>query len=147
MQLPPMDMWRMDYIGPINSPCSATGAKYILVIVDYFSRFLFARAVQDATMQSIMDVILNYVVPICGWPRSIYSDNGSHFTGGEIQTMFRNFGVTHLPAAISHPSSVELAERYVQMTIGRLRLKCIDGQTAKYWGLLLGDSILDFNTR
>ena len=81
------------------------------------------------------------------WPRSIYSDNGTHFTGGEIQTMFRNFGVTHFHAAISHPSSVGLAERYVQMTVGRLRLKCIDCKDASHWGLLVRDAILDINTR
>lgn len=109
IQLRPMDMWGMDNIGPINLPCAATGARYILIIVDYFSRFLFGRAVVEATMQSTMDAILNHVVPICGWPRSIYSDNGSHFTGGEMQTMLSNFGVTHFTPAISHPSSVGLA--------------------------------------
>ena len=147
IQVRPMDMWGMDYIGPINPPCAATGAKYILIVVDYFSRFLFGRAVQEATMQSTMETLLNYIVPICGWPRSIYSDNGSHFTGGEVQTMLRNFGVTHFAAAISHPSSVGLAERYVQMTVGRLRLKCIDCRSATHWGLLLRDAILDINTR
>ena len=147
IQLSPMDMWGMDYIGPINPPCAATGDKYILIIVDYFSWFLFGRAVVEATMQSTMDTILNYIVPICGWPRSISSDNGSHFVGGEMQTMLRNFGVTHFAAAISHASSVGLAKQYVQMTVGRLRLKCIDCQSADHWGLLLRDAILDINTR
>lgn len=147
VQMRPMDMWGMDYIGPINPPCAATGARYILIIVDYFSRFLFGRALAEATMQATMDTILNHVVPIWGWPRSIYSDNGSHFTGAEIQTMFRNFGVTHFAAAISHPSAVGLAERYVQMTIGRIRLKCIDCQSSAHWGLLVRDAILDINTR
>lgn len=146
IQLRPMDMWGMDYIGPINPPCAATRAKYILIIVDYFSRFLFGHAVAVATMQSTMDPILNYVVPICGWPRSINSDNGSHFVGGEMQTMLRNYAVTHFAAAISHPSSVGLAERYMKMTVGRIRLKCIDCQNAEYWGLLLRDAKLDINT-
>jgi hypothetical protein len=59
-----MDMWGMDNIGPINPPCAATNAKFILVIVDYFSRFLFGRAVVEATMQSTIDVIFNHLVPI-----------------------------------------------------------------------------------
>lgn len=33
------------------------------------------------------------------------------------------------------------------MTVGRLRLKCIDCQDAGHWGLLLRDAILDINTR
>ena len=115
LQLQPMDMWGMDYIGPITPSCAITGAKYILIIVDYFSRFLFARPLLEAMMSSTMDVILNHVTPITGWPRSVYSDNGSHFTGKEIHDMFAKFGVTHFAAAISHPSAVGLAERYVPM--------------------------------
>ena len=108
-QLQPMDMWGMDYIGPITLSCAITGAKYILIIVDYFSSFLFARPLLEATMSSTMDMILNHVTSITGWPRSIYIDNGSHFTGKEIQDMFTKFGVTHFAAAISHPSAVGLA--------------------------------------
>ena len=147
LQLRPMDMWEMDYIGPITPACEVTGSKYILIIVDYFSRFLFARPVLDATMQSTMDTILNHITPIVGWPRSIYSDNGSHFTGKDIQEMFEKFGVTHFPAAISHPSAVGLAERYVQMLTGRIRLRCIDNKTPNFWGLLVREAVIDINTR
>ena len=147
LQLQPMDMWGMDNIGPITPACSITGAKYVFIIVDYFSRFLFARPLVGATMQSTMEVILNHVVPITGWPRSIYSDNGSHFTGKEIQDMFSHFGVTHFSAAISHPSAVGLAERYVQMITGRIRLRCLDDKSPAIWGLYMRDVVLDINTR
>ena len=137
----------MDNIGPITPACSITGAKYVFIIVDYFSRFLFARPLVGATMQSTMEVILNHVVPITGWPRSIYSDNGSHFTRKEIQDMFSRFGVTHFSGAISHPSAVGLAERYVQMITGRIRLRCLDDKSPAIWGLYMRDVVLDINTR
>ena len=94
-----------------------------------------------------MDVILNHVVRITGWPRSIYSDNGSHFTGKEIQDMLAKFGVTHFAAAISHLSAVGLAERYVQMLTGRIRLRCLDSKTSAFWGLHVRDAVLDIYTR
>ena len=147
LQLQPNDMWGIDYIGPITPTCEVTGSRYILIIVDYFSRFLFARPLPDATMQSTMDVILNHVTPVVGWPKSIYSDNGSHFTGKDIQDMFVQFGVTHFPAAISHPSAVGLAERYVQMLTGRIRLRCIDRKSSAHWGLLVREAVIDINTR
>ena len=149
LQLQPMDMWGIDYIGPIVPSCEVTKSRYILIIVDHFSRFLFARPVPDATTQSTMDTILNYVTLVVGWPRSVYSDNGSHsgFMGKEIQEMFSKFGVTHFSAAISHPSAVGLAERYVQMLTGRIRLRCIDNTTPKHWGLLVREAVIDKNTR
>lgn len=147
LQLQPMDMWGMDYIGPITPSYAITGANYIIIIVDFFSRFLFACPLLEATLSSTMDVILNHFTPITGWPRRVYSDNGSHFTGKEIQDMFAKFGVTHFAAAISHPSAVGLAEQYVQMLTGRIRLKCIDQKSSLFWGLFVHEAVQDIKTR
>jgi hypothetical protein len=142
-----MDMWRMDYIGPITPACNITREKYVLIIMDYLSQFIFARPLVKTTMQSTMDVILNHVVPITGWPRSIYSANGSHFTGRDIQDLFTAFGITHFSAVISHALPVGLAERYVQMLTGAIRLRCLDHKSSSYWGLLVREAVLDINTR
>ena len=32
----------MDFLGPITLECEATKAKYVLIIVDYFLRFMWA---------------------------------------------------------------------------------------------------------
>ena len=61
--------------------------------------------------------------------------------------MFEKFGVTHFPAAIPHPSAVGLAEQYVQMLTGRIRLRCIDNKTPNFWGLLVCEAVIDINTR
>jgi hypothetical protein len=123
------------------------GSKYILIIVDYYSRFLFARPTREATMKSTMDMILNNVVPITRRPRSIYSDNGRRSTGMEIQDMFARFGVTHFAAVISHLSAAGLAERYVQMLVGQIRLRCLDHKSSSFWGLLVREAVVDINTR
>ena len=147
MQFSPMDMIGMDFIGPINPPCEATGAVYILLVIDYFSRFVFGAPLQKADQQSTMDVFVNRIVPIAGWPKSVYSDNGSHFTGMAIKKMWEDHGVLHFAATISHPQSVGLSERYVQMVMGRIRLRCISLGSSKNWGLLVMDALIDINTR
>jgi hypothetical protein len=48
LQFKPMDMLAIDYIGPITPACKGSGARYILVMVDYYSRFVFAQPVQNA---------------------------------------------------------------------------------------------------
>ena len=147
LQFSPMDMIGMDFIGPINPPCGATGAVYILLVVDYFSRFLFGAPLQKADQLSTMQVIVERIVPVVGWPKSVYSDNGTHFTGAAIKKMWEDHGVQHFTAAVSHPQSVGLSERYVQMTMGRIRLKCIERGTSRDWGLLVKDAVIDINTR
>ena len=147
LQFSPMDMVGMDFIGPINPPCEATGATYILLVVDYFSRFVFGAALGKADQQSTMRFFVDKVVPIVGWPKSVYTDNGSHFTGSAIRKMWEDHRVMQFTAAISHPQSVGLSERYVQMTMGRIRMSCIEMGSSKNWGLLVKDALININTR
>ena len=147
LQFRPMDMIGMDYVGLINPPCKATGYVYILIVIDYFSRFLWAVGVQKADQASTMKALLNHIVPIFGWPLTVYTDNGGHFTGTMISKMWTDHGVMHFPSAISHPQSVGLSERYVQMLMGRIRLNCISQGSSKPWGQEIRNSVLAINTR
>jgi transposase InsO family protein len=146
LQFKPMDMLAIDYIGPITPACKGSGAKYILVMVDYYSRFVFAQPVQCADQATTMATLLNTVVPVVGWPRTIYSNNGSHFVGKEIEQMFKDHGVVHFNAAISHPSSVGLAERYVRMIIGSVRLQCLQAGSTDFWSHYVRNAVININT-
>jgi hypothetical protein len=74
-----MDMVGLDFIGPI-SPTTKAGKGYIIILVDYLSKYLFARAVPaptaDATWRLMLEVAAQF-----GWPLSACTDNGSHFIG------------------------------------------------------------------
>jgi len=93
-----------------------------------------------------MSPLLEKVIPVVGWPMTVYTDNGTHFTGQNIQKMWQDHGVLHFPSAISHPQSVGLSERYVQMLVGRIRLNCISLGTAAQCRLHIRDAVSDINT-
>ena len=94
LEFKPRDMVGMDFVGPINPPCEATGAIYILLLVDYFSRFPFGTTLERADQQATMRFVVKKVVQIVGWPKSVYTDNGSHFTGlaGRSEDVGRSWG-------------------------------------------------------
>lgn len=125
----PMDMIGMDYVGPIK-PESLTGNKYILIVVDYFTRFVWAKAVPVANSQATSD-FLNEIAATFGWPIVAYSDNGSHFHKFCTTTLEGN-GVKQIFAPISHPQSVGLSERYVQAVLAGLR-KVLQGDPQRMW--------------
>lgn len=136
----------MDFIGPINPPCLATGYIYILVVIDYCSRFLWAVGTMKADKVSTMHALLNHVIPIVGWPLTVYSDHESHFTGSLISQMWSDHGVIHFTSAISYPHSVGLSERYVQILIERICLSCISLDTSRYWSKEIHNAVLAINT-
>lgn len=80
----PMKMICIDWVGPINPPCSITGHQYILVAVDYFSKFVWAKSYASHTQEETMDFFIVFLVPVFGWPEWVYSDNGGHFAGTKL---------------------------------------------------------------
>ncbi|SLM34951.1 Ribonuclease H-like domain [Lasallia pustulata] len=147
LELEPMSMVGLDFLGPINPSCNATNHKYILLAIDYFTRFMWMESYSFCTMIEVADLFQNQIVPVFGWPEAIYSDNGSHFTGQEINTIFQSHGVTHYTAPVTHPSSVGLIERNVQLVLSQLRARCIAAGTPGSWSRYIPEIALSINTR
>jgi len=144
----PWKLVGMDFLGPI-SPAGSGGEKYILVVVCYFTKMVFIKAYESATSESVLDFWVNHLGPILGWPGCMYSDNGSHFTAHETVTMFESHGSDVVFAPISHPQSVGLAERMVQLVASQLRKWVIakGPHAAQIWNHALSEIQLMINTR
>ena len=120
MSLQPMDLLGMDFVGPIN-PKSKNGSVYILLAVDYFSRYLFAHATQRNTGEAVVTFLEQCIAKVFGWPLAFYVDNGSHFVKGRLPAKLQEVGTKLFTAPITNPRSVGLAERYVQLILAGLR--------------------------
>ena len=137
----------IDFLGPIKPACSATGHKYILLVIDYYTRFVWLMSYKFCTQAEVADLLCNHIVPVFGWAKAIYSDNGSHFTGKDIKAIFKAHGVTHMTAPVTHPSSVRLIERNVQLVLSQLQANCINAATPDAWSQYIPEIALSINTR
>lgn len=144
----PMCLVGMDFLGPISPKCKVTGAKYILVVVDYYSKFtwLFATATADA---EVVRTCWLQIVASFGFPNTIFCDNASYFVGADGTAFFASHGVQIIPAPITHPSSVGQAERTVQLASSQLRRYVIERgkQGRDAWGTAIPQISLNINTR
>jgi hypothetical protein len=118
VQVRPMDMMGMDGLGPI-SPTSQ-GNSYILIAVDYFTRYTWAVAVPTINGPVVVN-FLESIARTFGLSRSVYTDNASYFVEGQLPKFLHSKGVQQFPAPKTHPSSVGLLERYVQLMLYGLR--------------------------
>ncbi|KAH0607822.1 uncharacterized protein H6S33_002856 [Morchella sextelata] len=145
-QLQPMDLWGMDFIGPI-APISRSGNRYILIVVDYFTRYLFTSTVARADSAAVV-ALISEIGKYIGWPRAIYNDNGSHFVNASVKQLLERRGVKQFPAPKSHPQSVGLAERYVQLVVVGLRTLMATSLPNRYiWDEMLPGVTHAINTR
>ena len=145
VHLQPLDMMGFDFVG--RFPESPRGNKYIIIGVDYFSRYLFGKAVPDSQGKSAV-ALLTEVVNYFGWPRAVYTDNGAHFVSGAFAEVLRRFSVIHIPAPKAHPQSVGLAERYVKLLVDGLKVTVM-GQKRQQedWDLVVDSVVHAINTR
>ena len=78
----PMQRLNMDFKGPL--PTSTGNNKYLLTIIDEYSRFPFAYACKDMTARTIK-LKLRDLFSIFGMPDFIHTDRGTDFIGKELQ--------------------------------------------------------------
>ena len=106
----PWDKLAIDY----NGPHAAYGARSIVVMVDYYSRFLTAEFVKSTDFASLAP-FLKRTFGLMGNPVSIRSDNGPPFNGRESQEYCANEGITPEYSTPANPQQNGLVERYMQL--------------------------------
>ena len=119
LHLMPLDCMGIDFIGPFT-PVARSGARYICIGVDYFSRFMWGKALPVANSANTIRFFEESVTNTFGWPRIVYSDNGRHFQG-KFKEKLSAMKVKQIGAPITHPESVGLAERYIKLILNELR--------------------------
>ncbi len=78
--IPPTDIferWGIDIVGPL--PKTKEGNRYIVVAMDYFSRWPEARPLKAANTETVATFIYEEIICRFGAPRILQSDRGTHF--------------------------------------------------------------------
>ncbi|GJS50099.1 reverse transcriptase domain-containing protein [Tanacetum coccineum] len=85
------DIWGIDFMGPFPS---SRGNKYILVAVDYLSKWVEAKALPTNDARVVCK-FLKTLFSRFGAPRAIISDRGTHFCNDQFTKVMLKYGVTH----------------------------------------------------
>lgn len=121
--------------GPVNPTCLQTGGRYVLIVIDYFSRFVWAAPTLAADSASVIRIFEMNIAPVFGWPCNCFSDNRAHFTSAALRQVFDKHSVNHVFAPVSHPTSVGMVKRAVQMVLALVRRAVSsDRNRALEWG-------------
>ena len=77
--LQPFDKWVVDFVGPINSLGNTSGAWYIIIAIDYLTRWVNTTPIVDCTAVTAARFLLDNIVTWFGCPMILMSDQGIHF--------------------------------------------------------------------
>nr|GEY73721.1 reverse transcriptase domain-containing protein [Tanacetum cinerariifolium] len=132
---------------PFELMCDASdfaiGNKYILVAVDYLSKWVKAKALPTNDARVVCKFLKSLFARF-GAPRAIISDRGTHFCNDQFAKVMLKYGVTHRLSTAYHPQTsgqVEVSNRGLKRILERTI-----GENRASWSDKLDDALWAFHT-
>ena len=135
------DCWGIDFMGPFPP---SFGYLYILVAVDYVSKWVEAVACKNNDHRTVVKFLKEHILSRFGTPRAIISDQGTHFCNKPFEALMSKYGVIHKVATSYHPQTsgqVELANREIKQILEKTV-----NPDRKDWSLRLVDALWAYRT-
>lgn len=135
------DVWGIDFMGPFPS---SFGNLYILLAVDYVSKWVEAKSTRTDDSKVVADFVRTNIFVRFGTPRAIISDRGTHFCNRVLAALFMKYNVLHKVSTSYHPQSngqAEVSNREIKSILEK-----VVNPSRKDWSLRLDDAIWAYRT-
>jgi hypothetical protein len=103
--------WSLDFAGPL--PLTVRHNKYVLVMVEYFSKWIELVPSLDKSSKGVAYAFLDRVLSHFGAPVEVLTNQGMEFQG-EFQVLCDKALIDHRTMSRDHPEANGLANRVVQ---------------------------------
>ncbi|CAL8117216.1 unnamed protein product [Prunus armeniaca] len=116
----PFAQWGLDFIGPM--PQGKGQVKYIIVVVDYFTKWVEAEPLATITAAKMEDFIWTNICCRFGIPYAIITDNGRQFDSDAFRQFCTRLKINLFFASPAHPQSngqVEAMNKIVKKLLKR----------------------------
>ena len=115
----PWDWVAMDILGPL--PKSRRGYIYLLVFVDYLTRYVELAPLRSRQAEGVAEAIRRKLIRNHTTPEILISDNAAEFTSAIIQELSKLYGLKKVQISSYHPQSNGLVERQNAKVLSAIR--------------------------
>nr|GEY20247.1 hypothetical protein [Tanacetum cinerariifolium] len=129
------NVWGLDFMGSFPD---SRGKKYILVAVNYVSKWVEAQALHTNNARVVVR-FLKGLFARSGVPKALISDRGTHFCNSQLEKALLKYGVTHKISTTYHPQTngqTEVTNRAIKCILERSV-----GYNPKDWSEKLNDAL------
>ncbi|MCO5602319.1 hypothetical protein L7F22_056449 [Adiantum nelumboides] len=138
----PFEKWGIDAMGPL--PRTANGKLYILVAIDYMTRWVEAQSVAKVNEKTVSKFVYTHICCRFGTPLEIVSDNGPGFRRGLLTEVCEELKISHRHSTPYYPQSNGLVEKANGIIAGIVR-KMVESKP-KRWDNFLDGAIWAYKT-
>ena len=137
----PGEMIGVDFMGPF--PLSKARNTVLMVVVDYYSKWVELFALRDAKTPKVCQILKNDIFTRWGVPAYLVSDRGPQFTSQLLTSLCGTWGVTQKLTTAYHPQT-NMTER-VNRTL-KTMIASFVGDHHQDWDRWLPEFRLAINT-
>ena len=134
-------VWGIGFMCPFPN---SFGNQYILVTVDYVSKWIEVIPSRTNNNKVVIKFLKENIFSRFGTPRAIISDNGTHFCNRSFEALMRKYAITHKLSTPYHPQTsgqVEVSNRQVKLIFEKTV-----NQNRKDWSIKLVDALWAYRT-
>ena len=102
---------------------SSFGNLYILLVMDYVSKWVEAIACPRNDVSIMVGFIQRHILSRFEAPRTIISDEGSHFENKVFAKLMNRYGIKHMMGLTYHPQSngqAEISNREIEKIMEKI---------------------------
>ena len=118
-----------DILGPLAT--SEKGYKYVLVMVDSFTRWVELTPLKNQTASTVATCIYNGWICRHGVPREIVTDKGTNFLAQIVKELAESLRIQRITTSSYHPQANGLCERRNAVIVGALK-KMVQNNPAEW---------------
>ncbi len=127
MERSPMERIAIDIMGPF--PVSRNGNRYVLVTMDYFSKWPEVYPIPNQEAGTVENVIVREFFCRFGIPMELHSDQGRNFESNLLKEVCMIPGIHKTRTTPYHLQSDGMVERFNRTLVAQLSLFINENQT------------------
>ena len=140
----PMERVALDIVGPL--PETERGNKYILVVGDYFSKWMEAYPIPNQTAVMVAEKFFNEFVCHFGVPSLLHSDQGSNFEAQVFKEMCNILGIEKTRTTPYNPKSDGLIEKFNNTPITTISMLIDPQKRKRVWDVQVPLALFAYRT-
>ena len=117
-------MWGIDMIGAIG-PKASNGHSFILVAIDYFTKWVEAASYVTMTRTAVIRFIKKEIICHYGLPRKIITDNATNLNNKMMKEICEDFKIQHhnsMPYRPKMNGVVEAANKNIKKIVQKMTI-------------------------
>mgnify|MGYP002775180756 CR=1 FL=1 len=136
------DLWQADLVEMQPYTKFNKGNRYILIVIDTFSKYVWAEPVKSKTVKDVTEAMKKIIIDAKKSPKNLHTDRGKEFLGENFQKLMKENNINHYSTFSNLKASI--VER-VNRTLKNKMWKQFSIQGNYKWIDILKKMVNDYN--